>query len=350
MSEKKRVLLVYPSDLLWPWEWLKDVADVKTGLGEKQNKLTVQALKDFKPHIIAGTPAKVTAIHSVTAELMDACGNLEFIQLFNIGYDPVDKDAATKRGILLANLGGVGISSSSVSELAWAHVLSLARRIPQIDAAMRSCEKLTPENWRKDDEFYRGGPILAGKTLGIIGLGRIGKRSALTGRLGFNMRVIAYDPWIESADAEMIGVQKVDLDTLLKESDVIIIHVAMTDESRHMIGEKEIAKMKKSVILVNDARGDLFDMPAVAKAIAEERIYGVGVDVWPKEPPDPHEPWVQTLLKSKRTSLSAHVGTQNEGMVYRHKGGLENVAMFCKGQRPQWIVNPEALRAKKAAS
>src|SRR5512137_2713773 len=121
-----------------------------------------------------------------------------------MGFDPVQLDEATKRGILVANLGGVGISSSSVSELAWAHVLSLARRIPQIDAAMRRGEKLTPENWRKDDEFYRGGPILAGKTLGIIGLGRIGKRTALTGRLGFNMRVIAYDPWIESADAEMI--------------------------------------------------------------------------------------------------------------------------------------------------
>ena len=348
MSEKKRILLVYPSDLLWPWEGLKEVADVKPQLG-KLNKLTVNELKDFKPHIIAGTPAKITTVHSVTAELMDACENLEFIQLFNMGYDPVDKDAATQRGILLANLGGVGISSSSVSELAWAHVLSLARRIPQIDAAMRSGEKLSAEGWRKDDDFYRGGPILAGKTLGIIGLGRIGKRSALTGRLGFNMKVIAYDPMIEAADAEMIGVQKVDLDTLLKESDVIIMHVAMTDESRHMIGEKEIAKMKKSVILVNDARGDLFDMPAVAKAIAEERIYGVGIDVWPKEPPDPKEPWVQTLLKSNRTSLSSHIGTQNEGMVYRHKGGLENVAMFCKGQRPQWVVNPEAFRVKKAS-
>jgi phosphoglycerate dehydrogenase-like enzyme len=170
MSEKKRVLLVYPSDLLWPWEGLKEVADVRPQLG-KQNKLTVNELKDFQPHIIAGTPAKITTVHSVTAELMDACENLEFIQLFNMGYDPVDMDAATQRGILLANLGGVGISSSSVSELAWAHVLSLARRVPQIDAAMRSGEKLSAEGWRKDDDFYRGGPILAGKTLGIIGLG-----------------------------------------------------------------------------------------------------------------------------------------------------------------------------------
>jgi len=349
MLEKKRVLLVYGSDLLWPWEWLKEVADVKPRMGKGQNKLTVNELKDFKPHVIAGSPAKVTEVHSITAELMDACQNLEFIQLFNMGYDPVDLDAATKRGILLANLGGVGISSSSVSELAWAHVLSVARRIPQIDAAMRSGEKLSAEGWSKDDGFYRGGPILAGKTLGVIGLGKIGKRTALTGRLGFNMRVIAYDPYVESADAEMIGVQKVDLDTLLKESDVIIIHVAMTDESRRMIGEKEIAKMKKSVILVNDARGDLLDMPAVAKAISEDRIYGAGIDVWPKEPPDPNEPWVQTLLKSRRTSLSSHIGTQNEGMVYRHKGGLENVATFCKGQRPQWVVNPAAFQVKKAS-
>jgi phosphoglycerate dehydrogenase-like enzyme len=348
MSEKKRVLLAYGGDLLWPWEWLKDVAEVRPQIGKGKNKLTVNDLRDFKPHILAGMFRKVTDKRSITAELMDACENLEFIQLFNMGFDPVEIDEATKRGILVANLGGVGISSSSVSELAWAHVLSLARRIPQIDAAMRSGELLTDEGWRGNDEFYRGGPILSGKTLGLIGLGRIGKRSALTGRLGFNMKVIAYDPFIESADAELIGVQKVDLDTLLKESDVIIIHVAMSDESRHMIGEKEIAKMKKSVILVNDARGDLFDMPAIAKAIEEERIYGVGIDVWPKEPPDPNEPWMQTLLKSKRTSLSGHVGTQNEGMVYRHKGGLENVAMFCKGQRPQWVVNPAAFEVQKA--
>ncbi len=107
------------------------------------------------------------------------------------------------------------------------------------------------------------------------------------------------------------------------------------------------AKTKKSVILVNDARGDLFDMPAIARAIEEERIYGVGIDVWPKEPPDPNEPWVQTLLKSNRTSLSGHIGTQNEGTVHRHKAGIENIAMFCKGQRPQWILNPEAFPVKK---
>jgi glyoxylate reductase len=173
----------------------------------------------------------------------------------------------------------------------------------------------------------------------VIGLGRIGKRSALIGRLGFNMRVLAYDPYLEPADAEMIGVRLVGLDTLLRESDVVTIHTALTDASSKLIGERELRLMKPTAILVNDARGDVIDMPALARALEEDRLYGAGIDVWPVEPPDANEWWVQSLLKSRRTSLSCHIGSLYEAMVERNRAGLENVARVCRGERPVWIVN-----------
>ena len=147
------------------------------------------------------------------------------------------------------------------------------------------------------------------------------------------------DKFVEAVDADLIGVKLVDLDMLLKESDVIDIHANLTDETRSLIGEREIGLMKKSAIIVNDARGEIINMPALAKALEEGRIYGAGIDVWPKEPPDPNESWVQSIIRSKLTSLSSHTGTVNEAMVFRHRAALENIERFCKGQRPQWVVN-----------
>jgi len=144
VSKRMRVLIAYPGKLLSPWEFLKDVAEVNC---MNQSALTLTMLEEFKPHVIAWMFPKVMSHHGLTAELMDACGNLSFIQVIAVGYDRVDVDAASTRGILVSNCGGVGISSESVAELAWAHILSLARRIPQVDAAIKSGEKLTSENW-----------------------------------------------------------------------------------------------------------------------------------------------------------------------------------------------------------
>ncbi len=339
---KKRVLLVYAGRLLWPWEFLKDVADVDYRTARLT--LTPALLRELDPHVIAGLGfEKVRGRHSITGELMEACEHLEFIQVFTIGYDTVDAAAARRRGVTVANLGGVGISSQSVAELAWAHILALARRIPQVDAEMRSGALMTSARFGATDgedlAFYRGGPVLSRKTLGVVGLGKIGKRAALIGRLGFNMTVIAYDPYVPTTDAEMIGVRLVSLDALLRESDVITIHAALTDETRGMIGEREIGLLKPSAILVNAARGEIVDTPALARAVEEGRIYGAGIDVWPVEPPDPRERWVQSLTASRRTSLSCHIGSLHEAMIERHRAGLENIARHCRGERPLWIVN-----------
>jgi D-3-phosphoglycerate dehydrogenase len=321
-DRRKKVLLVYGGRLLWPWAFLKETADVD--YRATRTAPTPALLREFGPHVIAGLGfEKGSARHSITGELMDACEHLEFIQVFTIGYDTVDVAAASQRGIMVANLGGVGISSQSVAELAWAHILALARRIPQVDAEMRSGALMTSGRFGATDgedlAFYRGGPVLSGKTLGIIGLGKIGKRSALIGRLGFNMKVIACDPYVPTTDAEMIGVHLVGLDTVLAESDVITIHASLTDETRGMIGEREIGRLKSSAIIVNAARGEIVDAPALARAVEEGRIYGAGIDTWPVEPPDPSAPWVRTLAMSRRTSLSCHIGSLHEAMIERHK-------------------------------
>jgi len=347
--EKKKVLLAYRGKILTAFDFLYDMAIVEFRQGPL--KFTPEVLEEINPHIIAGLGfEKVAGNYALTGELMDVCEKLEFIQKVAMGYDDIDVEAATKRGIIVSNVGGVGISSQSVAELAWAHIFSLARRIPQVDAGVRSGELLRPERFgASSDEdviYYRGGPVLYGKTLGIIGLGKIGKRSALIGKLGFNMVVLAYDPYVEPADAEMIGVKLVSLETLLREADIIVIHAALTGDNRAMIGEREIELMKKTAMIVNVARGALIDMPALAKALEEGRIYGAGIDVWPTEPPHPDEDWVKTLIRSRRTSLSPHVGSLYEALVERQRAGFENVARYLRGEKPFWIVNPSVLQGK----
>jgi len=211
---------------------------------------------------------------------------------------------------------------------------------------MRSGEKLKPEVWA-DQTFARSAPILWGKTLGIVGLGLGGSMTAMTGRLGFNMRVIAFDPYVTRSQAHLMGAELVNLDTLCRESDVIAIHCALTEQTRGLIGEKQLGMMKPTAIIVNDARGEIIDMPALAKALEEERIYGAGIDVWPDEPPHPDDWWVKSLQKSRRSSLSAHGGNVLESIVARHSDAMMNVQRFCTGQDPLWVVNPIVIWRKR---
>ena len=349
--EKKNILFGYRGKILTSFDFLKDIAVIEDNKG--QLKCTIERLQLLKPHVIAGIGlVKVAGGYALTGDLMDACENLEFIQIFGMGYDYIDVSAATARGIPVANVGGVGISSQSVAELAWAHILALARRIPQVDAGMRSGELMRPERFgasviEGDVMYFRGGPVLNGKTLGIIGLGKIGKRSALIGRFGFGMRVLACDPYVDPADAEMIGVKLVDLDTMLKESDIIVIHAALTADNTALIGERELNLMKRTTMIVNVARGPMIDMVALAKALEEGKLYGAGIDAWPTEPPNPNEDWLQSLVKSDRTSLSCHVGSLHEALVERQKAGFENIARHCRGEKPFWVVNPSVYQGRR---
>lgn len=348
MPERKVVSLIpIPQHGIYNWEFLKEVGDIHywkeyelKPLARPSREEYIENLKTLRPHAVVGR------IPRFTGEMMDLDDRLEWIFTLSQGFNQIDVEAATERGIMVSNSGGTPETGHGISELAWAHILAVARRLPQLDEAMRSGEKLKPAVWA-DQRYARSAPILWGKTLGIIGLGLGGSVTAITGRLGFNMRVIAYDPYVTRSQAHLMGAELVDLDTLCKESDVIAVHCVLNDETRGMIGERQFKLMKPTAIIVNDARGAIIDMPALAKALEEERIYGAGIDVWPDEPPNPDDGWVQSLQQSRRTSLSAHGGNVRESLAARHTDAMNNVVRFCTGKDPLWVVNPIVIWRKR---
>lgn len=228
----------------------------------------------------------------ITAELLDAGKKLRVAGRAGVGLDNVDVDAATERGILVINAPTANILSAT--EHTMALLLSLCRSVPAADASVRRGE------WVRS-KFM--GIELSGKTLGIIGLGRIGSRVAVRAK-GFGMKILAYDPYIAPAAAEKVQAECVDLDVLLRESDFITVHTPLTDETRGMIGSAEIAQMKPGVVLVNCARGGIYVESDLAEALNSDRIAAAAVDVFEVEPPPKDHPF----LTAKNLILTPHIG------------------------------------------
>jgi D-3-phosphoglycerate dehydrogenase len=229
---------------------------------------------------------------AVTPELVNAGSRLRVIGRAGVGLDNVDVDASTARGILVINAPTANIMSAT--EHTMAMLLALCRNIPEAHASVKRGE------WTRS-KFM--GIELEGKTLGIIGLGRIGTRVTARAR-GFNMRVIAYDPYIADSVFERVNAQRVTLDQLLAQADVITVHTPMTDETRAMLGAAEIAKMKDGVIVLNIARGGIYDEAALADALNRGKIAGAAIDVYEEEPPGTDHP----LVAAKNVILSPHIG------------------------------------------
>jgi D-3-phosphoglycerate dehydrogenase len=223
---------------------------------------------------------------------VNAGSRLRVIGRAGVGLDNVDVDACTERGILVINAPTANIMSAT--EHTMAMLLALCRNIPEAHASVKRGE------WTRS-KFM--GIELDGKTLGVIGLGRIGSRVAARAR-GFNMRVLAYDPYIADSVFERFNAQRVTLDELLAQSDVITVHTPMTDETRGMIGAAEIAKMKNGAIVLNIARGGIYDESALAEGLNSGKIGGAAIDVYVDEPPGKDHP----LLNAKNIVLSPHIG------------------------------------------
>ncbi|HVG25064.1 MAG TPA: phosphoglycerate dehydrogenase [Thermoanaerobaculia bacterium] len=229
---------------------------------------------------------------AVTPELVNAGNRLRIIGRAGVGLDNVDVDACTARGILVINAPTANIMSAT--EHTMAMLLALCRNIPEAHASVKRGE------WTRS-KFM--GVELDGKTLGVIGLGRIGTRITQRAR-GFNMRVIAYDPYVADSVFERVGAARVTLDQLLAQADVITVHTPLTDETRALIGAHEIAKMKDGVIVLNIARGGIYEEQALADALNSGKISGAAVDVYVDEPPGKDHP----LLNAKNIILSPHIG------------------------------------------
>jgi D-3-phosphoglycerate dehydrogenase len=229
---------------------------------------------------------------AVTRELVNAGKRLRIVGRAGVGLDNVDVDACTERGILVINAPTANILSAT--EHTMAMLLALCRNIPEAHASVKRGE------WTRS-KFM--GIELSGKVLGVIGLGRIGTRVTTRAR-AFGMRVLAYDPYIAQTVGEKVGAEMVSLDDLLAQADVITVHTPLSDETRGMLGAKEIEKMKDGVITLNIARGGLYDEKALADALASGKISGAAIDVYVDEPPPKDHP----LLKLNNVILSPHIG------------------------------------------
>src|SRR5208282_4266505 len=233
----------------------------------------VSTTKDTLNAEIADADALIVrSATKVTADLLDKAPHLRVVGRAGVGVDNIDLDEATKRGVLVMSTPGG--SSVSVAEHTFALLLALVRQLPQFDAAMRA------GRWEKSSS----GAEVRGKTLGLIGLGRIGSEVASRAE-AFDMRVVAFDPFISEAAARELSVELVPLEQLLAECDFISLHTAVSPQTRDMINAASIAKMKKGVRIVNAARGELIHEADLAAAIQSGQVAGAALDVFAEEPP-----------------------------------------------------------------
>jgi len=261
------------------------------------------------------------------ASLIDRLPRLRMIALTGTRSPSLDLAACTRRGVLVCSTGGTA-SSAGTAELTLGLMLAAVRRIPAGDAAIRA-------GW-----FQEGvgiGPVLEGKTLGVIGLGRIGSRVASYGR-ALGMRVLAWSRSLTAEAAEADGAALAGKDELLAGSDVVSLHVPLSEGSRGLIGAAEIARMRPGALLVNTSRAGLVDGAALRAAVREGRIMAA-LDVYEQEPLAPDDPW----RTAPNTVLTPHVGYGSVDTFRQFYGEcIDNVLAFMDGA-PIRVMNPEAF-------
>ena len=261
----------------------------------------------------------------VTKEVLSQGTQLKVVGRAGVGVDNIDVQEATARKIVVVNAPTA--STVSVAELTIGHMVSLLRRLPEADLSVRAGK------WERA-RFV--GRELFGKTLGLLGSGRIGVEVAKRAQ-AFGMDVIAYDPYLMPATAKGLGIRLVDQDRLLRDADVLSVHAALTPETRGLIGAAQLAKMKREAILVNCARGEIVDEAALAEALRSGRIAGAAIDVFAKEPPAG-----SPLLSAPNTLFTPHLGASTvEGQARAGTIVAEQVIKVLNGQRPDFLANPD---------
>jgi len=267
----------------------------------------------------------------ITAEMCDAMTKVKLIQQPSTGYDHIDIRACAKKGIPVANIGGA--NATSVAEHTIALALVLLKRITYAH------EKMLEGNWTQG-ELLNVATELSGKTWGLIGLGRIGREVANRAK-PLGAQIIYYDVKQLPEDEEsQLGYSFRQLPRLLSESDVVSIHVPLTKETEHMIGEKQLRMMRPTSVFINPSRGELTDEAALAKAVREGWIGGAGVDVFSKEPPDTTHPLIVAAKEGLNMVLTPHTAGATSGARMRIiQATVENVLRVMLGQKPQNVVN-----------
>lgn len=257
------------------------------------------------------------------AVLEKARPRLRCISKYGIGVDKIDIDAATALGVPVCNTPGV--NHTTVAEHVFALALALSKNLYESVTATRSGQ------WKR-----LIGHELAGKQLGIVGLGRIGKEVAIRAR-AFGMEVRAYDIYWDHAFAERYAVQRSEtVDDLLKVSDIISLHTNLTEETRNLLNAERLAHCKAEALIVNCARGELVDTEALNRALNEKQLGGYGADVLDAEPPPADHP----LLHAPRCIITPHIGSRTyESVVRQASAAIENLARVLRGDAPLSQVN-----------
>lgn len=264
----------------------------------------------------------------VGAALLRRAPNLLIVSSNGAGFDPVDVEACTKAGVLVVNQSGG--NAHSVAEHAIGMMLTLSKRIIEADRALRR-----ERGVNRNDLM---GTEARGKTLGIVGIGHVGRRIAELCKGLLGMKVLAYDPYLSAEEIASRGAEKVELDALMGRSDYVSINCPLTRETRGMIGSREFSLMQSHAYFITTARGFIHDEAALEEALRNKRIAGAGLDVWSKEPPAPDHP----LLKFDNVLASPHTaGVTREARENMGRIAAEQMLHALDGKRPPRIINPE---------
>ena len=266
----------------------------------------------------------------ITRPIMEAGRRLRVVSKLGRGVEQIDISAATDLGILVTNTA-TDMNAISAAEYAVAMILSLAKKFKLADHNARRCL------WRSVSHT-----LLNNKTVGIVGLGRIGSRVAQMLQ-PFQVKFLAYDPYLLTEKAQILGVELTDLETLLRESDFVTLHAVQTEETKGLIGEAQLKMMKPTAYLVNTARGGLIDEQALAKNLKEKRIAGAALDVFEPEVPEPSNPLLTEDIYLN-TLYSPHTAGLNPDNEWRLPiVQMENCLSALRGEVPEFVVNREAI-------
>jgi D-3-phosphoglycerate dehydrogenase len=297
-----------------PWDVLNE-AGCEIVKADMSQKMTEERLIE----LLHGVDGAIIGVVPMSAHVMEHALSLKAVSMHGVGVDHIDLTAATQRGIVIANC--LGANEQSVADLTIGLMISIAREIPSVDKAVRG------GGWGA-----HAGSELWKKTLGLVGFGRIGHGVAKRA-LGFDMQVLAYDPYVQAESIEH-GVSLVSLDEVLRRADFVSLHASLNDETRHMIGKAQLQVMKPSAYLINTSRGGLVDEKALYAVLVDNQIAGVAQDVYDMEPPKD-----SPLLQLENVVLTPHIGAHTRESIERMGVmAAENVLRTLQGGQPHHRV------------
>jgi len=276
-----------------PWQVLAE-AGCETVRADMSQKMTEERLIE----LLSGVDGAIVGVVPLTARVLENAPQLKVVSAHGVGVDYIDLQAAARLGVIVANCPGA--NDQSVADLAIGLMVCVARQIPLVDQDVRGGK------WGR----YEGCELWR-KTLGLIGLGRIG-RAVARRALGFDMQVLAYDPYVDEKQAEAMGVRMASLEEVIASADFLSLHAALTEETRHLIGKSELESMKLTAFLINTARGGLVDEDALYAALVEGKLAGAALDVFAAEPP-----LGSPLLGLKNVVVTSHIGAHTRESIER---------------------------------